>query len=185
MNIEKMTPQQDETLRKQTIDAVTEGTALPTFEGMYDPEIAQAFKDRLNEMSPEEFEEFSEEFVRLSTEVMDEIINGDESATSIFESINGTQLLKHLAKYFGLGFAAIAGGLHVAGASGLEVLGTAVMSLYMGSEAISNATLERIGRQKLDSVKRNSISLAKALEQVLDERENSNASTISNSDTEH
>lgn len=171
MNIEKLTPQQDETLRKQTIDAVGEGTALPTFEGMYDPEIAKAFQDRLNDMSPEEFEEFSEEFVQLSTEVMNEIANGDGGVTSVFESINGTRLLKHLAKYFGLGMAAFAGGSLVGGAPGLVVLGSAVMSLIMGSEVISNATLERIGRQKLDSVKRSSLSLVNALEQALEERE--------------
>lgn len=170
MSIEKITPEED--LQKQTIDAVREGTALPTPEGLRDPEIVQAFKDRLDGMSAEEFENFSDEFQQLSSEVMDEIKNGDGKITSVFLSTRGNKLIKHLATYFSMATAASAGAALVIGKPELALLAT-LSSLYMGFQAIDSATREQIGIENLDKVKRNVEPLLETLKQAANEREDS------------
>lgn len=56
-------------LKEETVDAVKEGTALPTREGLNDPEILEAFEERLLSMNEDEVLQLENELKACAEEL--------------------------------------------------------------------------------------------------------------------
>ena len=167
MNMERIPKDKDEILREQTIEAVGEGTAMPTYEGMYDPEIAEAFKERLEEMSPEEFAVFTAEFQELTDEALREIRSGDtQNFDTTINSVTFNKVIKHIHTSLALGAAGLTGAALLGGA---PVLGTTVVALFAVLQAYGALGAERrqqLGEAKVAHAEQNIQSLLDAIEEA-------------------
>ena len=172
MSLEGISPEKKEDLRAQTLEAVQSGAALPTYEGMQDPEIAEAFRTHLENMSKEEFEAFCDDFTNVAMEALQFIANGDnEKVLTQMESVSGYQIQKVLLSLSTIGFSAAFGTAVVTGGPGWGVAITGLIALTSALKTLGASKQEQLGRNTIERAKKATYSLIDAMEEVQKRKE--------------